>query len=196
MRSAALGDTEVVSYATISRDVGVSAETVKNYYQILQDTLIGRMLPAFTRREKRRVSKSPKFYLFDVGIVNHLAKRGPIRFGSELFGKAYENWLHHELQCHRSYRDLYYDVAYWQVSAQMEVDFVLGDMEVAVEVKGTERVRSDHLKGLRAIIEDHPNIRQRILVCCEKIPRKTDDGILIIGHDEFIERLWAGDIIS
>ncbi|MCX6123381.1 MAG: DUF4143 domain-containing protein [Proteobacteria bacterium] len=196
LRSAAIGDTEVTSYATIARDVGISAETVKNYYQILEDTLIGRMLPAFARREKRRVSKSPKFYLFDVGIVNNLAKRGKLSLGSELFGKAYENWFYHELQCHRAYCDLYYDVAYWQISAQTEVDFILGDMEVAIEVKGTERVRSDHLKGLRAILEDHPNIRQRILVCCETISRKTEDGILIIGHDEFLERLWSGEIIS
>jgi predicted AAA+ superfamily ATPase len=195
LRVAAISDTGVISYSTIARDCGIDAETVRNYFQILEDTMIGRKLEAYTRQEKRRVTKAPKFYLFDVGVVNGLAKRGKIQQGSELFGKAYENWIAHELHCHRAYSELYYDLSYWQISGA-EVDFILGDMEVAVEVKGMERVRKDHLKGLRAIIEDHANIRKRILVCCEQQSRMTEDGILILNHLDFIDQLWAGELIG
>ena len=196
LRAAALGDTDQISYSTIARDCGVNADTIKNYYQILTDTMLGSMLPSFTRREKRRISKSPKFYLFDVGIVNALAKRGHISLGSEVFGKAFENWFFHELNCHRNYSELHYDLAFWRLTTQVEVDFILGDMEVALEVKGTDRVRKDHLEGLRTIIEDHPNIRSRFLVCCETKKRVTEDGIVIINAIEFLDMLWAGQIIS
>lgn len=123
LRAAALGDTDQVSYSTIARDCVVNADNVKNYYQILTDTMLGSMLPSFTRREKRRISKSPKFYLFDVGIVNALAKRGNISLGNEVFGKAFENWFFYELNCHRNYSELHYDLAYWRLTTQVEVYF-------------------------------------------------------------------------
>jgi predicted AAA+ superfamily ATPase len=196
LRAAALGDTEQVSYSTIGRDCGVNSDTVKNYYQILTDTMLGSMLPSYTRREKRRISKAPKHYFFDVGIVNALAKRGKITFGNELFGKAFENWIYHELNCHRNYSELFYDLSFWKLTTQIEVDFILGDMEVAIEVKGTDRVRKDHLEGLRAITQDHPNIKSRYLICCEAKKRVTEDGIIIINALEFLDLLWSGEIIS
>lgn len=69
-------------------------------------------------------------------------------------------------------------------------------MEVALEVKGTDRVRKDHLECLRTIIEVNPNIRSRFLVCCEAKKRVTDDGIAIINALEFLDMLWAGQIVS
>jgi predicted AAA+ superfamily ATPase len=196
LRAAALGDTDQVSYSTIARDCGVNADTVKNYYQILTDTMLGSMLPSFTQREKRRISKAPKFYLFDVGIVNALAKRGKISLGNEVFGKAYENWIFHELNCHRAYSELYYDLSFWKLTTNAEVDFILGDMEVAIEVKGTDRVRKDHLEGLRTIVEDHSKIKKRFLICCERKKRVTEDGIVVTNALEFLEMLWAGEVIS
>ena len=175
---------------------GSSVRKLRNYYEILEDTLIGRMLPAYMRREKRRIVKASKFYMFDVGIVNALAKRGPIEPGSELFGKAFENWIFHELNCHRAYSGLYYDLSYWRLTTKLEVDFIVGDMDVAIEVKGTNRIRSDHLKGLRGVIEDHPAIKKRIVVCLEDNKRQTDDGILIVNYREFLKMLWNGDVIK
>lgn len=196
LRAAALGATDQISYSTIARDCGVNADTVKSYYQILSDTMLGSLLPSFTQREKRRISKSPKHYMFDLGIVNALAKRGPITLGSEVYGKAFENWMCHELKCHQNYSELYYDLAFWKLTTQIEVDFILGDMEVAIEFKGTDRVRKDHLNGLRSIIEDHPNIKNRYLICCEVKKRVTEDGIIIVNALEFLDMLWTGQIIS
>jgi len=192
--AAVLSDAELVNYSTIARDCGVSSPAVKEYFQILVDTLLGRYLPAYTRRPKRRVIQAPKFYFADVGVVNLLARRGRLEPGGELFGKALENWVFHELSAHREYSELYYDLSYWRLPSGIEVDFVLGDMRVAVEAKATARVTSDHLRGLREVFTEHPKIRRRVLVCLEETPRRTEDGILVLPALRFTQMLWQGEL--
>lgn len=196
LNAAALSDGELVNFSTIARDCGISSPTVKEYFQILVDTLIGRFLPAHTARPKRRVIQSPKFYFADVGVVNHLAKRGTVRPGSELFGKAFENWVLHELSAHRSYSELFYDLSYWRLAGGTEVDFIVNDMELAIEAKSTARVTADHLKGLRELGKDHPRVKRKILVCLEERARLTEDKIEILPHATFTRRLWDGDLMA
>ena len=133
---AALSDGDVVNYTTVARDTGVSSQTVRGYFEILEDTLLGRFLPAYRRRPKRRVVAAPKFYFTDVGVVNFLAKRGTLQPGGELFGKAFENWVFHELCCYNAYRARYADFFYWRLSSGIEVDFVVNHIDCAVEAKG------------------------------------------------------------
>ena len=101
---AALSDGEIVNFSNIARECGVSSHTAKSHFQILEDTLLGRWLPAYRKRPKRRVIGAPKFYFADVGVVNRLARRGELLPGSELYGKAFENWVFHELSAFVSYR--------------------------------------------------------------------------------------------
>lgn len=196
LSAAALSDTQLVNYSTIARECGVSAPAVKEYFQILIDTMLGRFLDAYRKRPKRRVIGASKFYFSDVGVVNHLAKRGRLAPGSELFGKAFENWVFHELSAHRVYSDLYYDLSYWRLASGIEVDFVVNDMELAIETKSSPRIHSDHLRGLREIIKDHPKLKRRIVVSLEERARKTEDGIEILPYSVFIKQLWAGVIIK
>lgn len=191
---AALSDTEPVSYSTIARETGVSSNTVKAHYAILEDTLIGRWLPAYRRRPKRRVTVAPKFYFADVGVVNHLARRGPVEPRSELYGKAFENWVFHELSAHNAYTNAFAQLSYWRLTTGVEVDFIVNDMQLAIEAKATHKVTSHHLKGLRELRKDHPGVDERIVVCLEDTPRRTDDGILILPASDFIQRLSAGDL--
>jgi len=186
---AALSDTELVNFSTIARDCGVSSHTIKGYFQILEDTLLGRWLPAYTKRPKRRVIAAPKFYFADVGVVNHLTKRGDVKPGSELYGKAFENWVFHELCAHNAYREAFATLAYWRLAGGTEVDFVVNDMQVAIEAKAAGKISSDHLKGLRAVTQDHRRIKKRVVVCLEPKPRRTEDGILILPATEFSQRL-------
>ncbi len=88
---AALTNGELVNYNNIASECGVSAPTVKEYFQILEDTLIGRYLPAFRGRAKRRLIGAPKFFFFDIGIVAYLTRRGRVEEGAELFGRAFEH---------------------------------------------------------------------------------------------------------
>ncbi len=190
---AALSDTELVNFSTIARECGVSSHTIKQYFQILEDTLLGRWLPAYTKRPKRRVIAAPKFYFADVGVVNHLARRGMLRVGSELYGKAFENWVFHELSAYNAYSEAFAHLSYWRLTSGIEVDFIVNDVQVALEAKATGKVTADHLRGLRNIAQDHPRVRQRLVVCLEPKPRRTEDGILILPAREFCARLQAGD---
>ena len=190
---AALSDSEIVNFSNIARECGVSSHTTKSHFEILKDTLLGRWLPAYRKRPKRRVIRAPKFYFVDVGVVNRLAKRGELLPGSELYGKAFENWVFHELSAFVSYREFDGELSYWRLASGIEVDFVLGVMQVAIEAKSSERITRGHLKGLRTLKEDHPNVERRIVVCREPRARKTEDGIEILPVASFVRKLWAGD---
>lgn len=186
--AAALSDGDLVNFANIARDCGVSGPTVKGHFGILEDTLLGRWLPGFTKRPKRRVVASPKFYFSDVGVVNHLAKRGLVQPGGELFGKAFENWVFHELVAGNAYQEAGADLHYWRLASGIEVDFIVGNMTVAIEAKATARITSDHFNGLRHLHADHPKAR-RIVVCLESKRRITDDGIEVWPVKVFIDEL-------
>lgn len=191
---AAITNGELVNYANIASECGVSAPTVKEYFQILEDTLIGKMLPAYRRRAKRRIIAAPKFYFFDLGIVAYLTRRGKVLPGSELFGKALEHFIWMELSAHSSYSEQYYPISYWRTSSGIEVDFILGDHEVAVEVKSSQMVTDRHLNGLRAFKEDY-KARRLIAISLDPKPRKTSEGIDILPWDEFLRRLWNNKIM-
>ena len=124
-----------------------------------------------------------------------LTKRGRLEPGSELFGKAFENWVFHELSAHQSYSSST-TVAYWRLSGGTEVDFIVNDMQAAVEAKATARVTADHLRGLREVARDHPRLKRKVLVCLEERARTTEDGIEILPHAAFAERLWSGELVG
>lgn len=187
---AAISDTEPINFSNIARDCSISSPTVKEYFQILTDTLIGSWLPGYTKKPKRRVIASDKFYFSDLGVVNFLAKRGELTQGSELFGKAFENWLCHELLTHSQYTSKFYDLSYWKLASGTEVDFIINDMEFAIEAKSGSKITDNHLKGLRELKNDNPKIKRCIVVCTESKKRKTPDGIEIMPYKDFIDLLW------
>ena len=195
LEAAALADTEMVRYSNVAQDCGVSSQTVKAYYGILEDTLLGRWLAAWRKRPKRRVARMPKFYFADVGVVNRLARRGALRPGSELFGKAFENWVFHELGANLTYGRSEERLSYWRLAGGAEVDFIIGEMRVAIEAKAAARIGSRHLKGLRSLVDDHPEVRRRVVVCLEPRPLRTDDGIEILPVSDFLDQLWSGTLL-
>src|SRR5204862_2593139 len=121
------------------------------------------------------------------------AQRGEMRPGSELYGKAFENWIFHELSSHNAYSEAFAHFSYWRLASGIEVDFVVNDMSVAIEAKASAKVSADHLRGLRALIQDHPKVKNRVLVCLEAKSRRTEDGILVLPAMEFCRRLHNGD---
>ena len=186
---------ELINHANISRDCGVDAKTVKEYFQILCDTLLGRfVLPYKKRQERQVISKAPKFYLFDVGVAGAVAKRRIVEPRGDLFGKAFEHLVFMELVAHASYSELAYQIHFWRTKGGAEVDFVLGGGEVAIEVKGTSRVDDRDLRSLRLFGETH-RPRSSIVVCNESAERVVD-GIRVVPWRSFFQELWEGRIIS
>jgi predicted AAA+ superfamily ATPase len=190
---AALSNGSTVNYSNIARECGLSLPTIKTYFQILEDTLIAQFLPVYQKRAKRRVLHTPKFYFFDLGLVNGLLKRGEITVGTEYFGQALEHFIFQELRAHRHYSGMDYDFSYWRTTSGFEVDFILGNAEVAIEVKGTEEVQSHHLKGLEAFLQEQKP-KRAIVVSLDPRPRKVGN-ILILPVQEFLKELWSGKIL-
>lgn len=190
---AAFSDGEVINYTNIALECGVSNPTVKEYFQILEDTLLARFVPSFRKKPKRRVIESPKFYYFDVGISNFLLKRGKIQPKTELFGKAFEHFVFQELIAHSHYSGKKYPISYWRTTNQIEVDFILGDHEISLEIKSADKVDGHHFKGLQAFAEEYKT-KHSILVTLEEKPRKVGD-ILVLPWRMFLERLWSNELI-
>ncbi len=193
LEAAAFSNGEMVNYTNIGSECGVSHNTVKEYFQILEDTLIGRFVPSFQKKPKRRVILSPKFYYFDVGIANNLLKRGKIEMGSEAFGNSFEHFIYQELYAHSKYTDKNYLISYWRTTSQIEVDFILGNHEVAVEIKGTDNVQSRHIKGLKSFSDEYA-VKKLIIVSNDPVERKIGN-IMVLPWKLFLERLWNNEII-
>ena len=185
---------ELTNYSNIARDCGVDSKTIREYYQILVDTLLGRMVAPFKRRQDRQVlSRISKFYLFDVGVAGSITKRQLNEEKGELFGKAFEHFIFMELSAYNSYNELDYEMNYWRTKSGLEVDFVLGRGEVAIEVKGSTRIDKRDLRSLKAFSEDY-SPRKSLVVCNEREERVHQD-VRIMPWRKFLYDLWDGKII-
>ena len=191
---AALTDGEMVNYQNIATDCGVSANTIKAYFDILQETMIGYYIPAFRNVQKRRLIKAPRFYFFDVGIVNYLCNRRKMEPGSTDFGHGFEHLIVQELMAYLSYTHSRKTISYWRTTSGYEVDIIYGDAEVAIEVKASSEVQSRHLKGLKAFSEEHPAARA-IIVSLDAAYRRINQ-VEVWPVTQFLNALWNGDILN
>ena len=188
MDVAALSDGEMVNYNNIASDCWVSANTVKEYFSILEDTLIGYMIPAYTKTVKRRLIHAPKFYFFDIGVTNYLLHRSNIVRGTNEYGHAFEHFVVQELVAYLKYTRSFDKLTYWRTSTGIEVDAIVGD-KVAIEIKSAEEIQNKHLKGLRAFRDEHSAFRC-VVVSLDVISRTTDDNIEITYIYDFLKKLW------
>lgn len=191
LRIAALTSSELLNYVNVGREAGVSHRVVRTYFQILEDTLLGFRVPPWKASRTRRMIATEKFYLFDVGLSNALARRRP-RMGSAEFGKSFEHFILMELRAYQAYRNPDLPIAFWRTAGGHEVDFLLGEKDLAIEVKGSARVHEGDLRALRALREDGP-VRHRVIVCLEEEPRILESGIEVLPWQMFLHRLWDGD---
>lgn len=194
MEVAALSDGEMVNYTKIASECGVSSKTVKEYFVILQETLLGYMLPAYTKTVKRRVQVAPKFYYFDVGITNYLLHRDPLRRGTAEYGHAFEHLIVQEVMAYMDYSESMKGLSFWHTQNNAyEVDLVVGNAEVALEIKSSDNITTSHLKGLKAFGEEHPDCKL-IVVSLEERPRMMN-GVEIWPAQIFLKRLWEGKVV-
>ena len=188
----ALHSGDELHYQNFSNDSGVKSKTLQNYVEILEDTLIGFRVPPFDRTQKRKAIARSKFYLFDLGVTRVLARRGEVQAGSELFGKAFEQFIVLEIRAALSLLNIDLPLQYWRTKSGFEVDVVLGD-QMALEIKAVPQVQDPHLKGLRALMEEKL-IRKASVVSLDAHRRSTKDGIEIYPWREFLEGLWGGQL--
>lgn len=193
LEAAALTDGEILNYQNIAADCGVSATTVKEYFSILSETMLGYTLPAYSKVMKRRLIQTPKFYFFDVGIVNYLTKRRNMLPGSADFGHAFEHFIIQELIAYIGYNGGEHTLSYWRTASGYEVDAIVDDARIAIEIKSCAEVQSRHLKGLKAFQEEHPQARL-IVVSLDASPRMMN-GVEIWPTVQFLQKLWSKKIV-
>jgi len=193
METAAFSNGEIVVYKNIAQDCGIDYRTVKDYFEILTDTLVGYLIPAFTSTKKRRTIQAPKFYYFDVGIANYLRNRRNIQLGSVDFGHAFEHFIIQELIAYLGYNEKEELLSYWRTNSGYEVDAIIGAGRIAIEIKSVEEIQPRHLKGLKAFQEELPDCRL-IAVSFDSRPRITN-GVEVYPATDFLKKLWNHDII-
>lgn len=186
---AAISNGEIINNNNIAQECGVSATTVNSYFDILEDTLIGYRIPAYTKVVQRRLVQSPRFYFFDVGVANYLMHRVNLVRGTPEYGHAFEHLVIQELIAYMHYTHQHEKISYWRTYAGTEVDVIIGDARIAIEIKSVEEIMPKHLKGLKAFGEEHPNSR-RLIVSHDIIPRRIGE-IECVPINDFFGRLWA-----
>lgn len=190
----AAGHGGLLNYSTVARDCGVSGKTVREYYQILADTLLGHELVPWRKSKKRRLIETSKFFLFDCGVVRALKGMQKIQHGTVEFGQFFEHFLVEEVRAYLSYSEKHLPMSFWRTSTGYEVDLIVGDLNLAVEFKATKQANQADARALHALGEES-RVKQSLLVTLDPVARKLESGVLVLPWREFCQRLWKGELV-
>ncbi|MBL6988231.1 MAG: ATP-binding protein [Bacteriovoracaceae bacterium] len=192
----ALCNSKQLNFTQIGSDTQIPPRTVADYFQVLEDTLIGHILPAFTQTSKRKAMTSAKFYLFDTGLVNALLERSAVRAGTTEFGELFEQFVILEVKAYLSYLRKKAQMFYWRSTSKLEVDLIIQSKShiYAIEIKGKATVSTKDCRGLHAFCEDFPNAKKYV-VTTQSRRIVTKDNVEIISIFDFLDDLWSGKIL-
>lgn len=191
LQGAALANGQLLNFANISSDSGVPAATVREYYSILEDTLLGFSLAPWTKTKKRKAIATAKFYFFDPGVTHTLAQTKSLERNSDLYGRSFEQWIGMELRAWLNDSREDETLSYWRSTHQHEIDFILGD-HTAIEVKATRKISERDLNGLKAFQEER-KFKNYFLVSQDPIPSKKG-SIRCLHWRDFLGMLWGDEI--
>jgi len=178
----------LINFANVASDAQVAPSTVREHYQLLEDTLIGFFLLPWTNSKRRKAISTAKFYFFDTGVTHTLAGTKQLERNSDLFGRSFEHFVAMEIRSALSYRRMRESLRFWRSTHGHEVDFVVGG-RFAVEVKAKARVSERDARGLKAFQEEQA-VRHYYLVSQDRIERKSE-GVEYIYWETFLTRLWG-----
>lgn len=192
LEAAALANGQMINFSEIAKDCEVNPATIREYYAVLEDTLMGFTLPPWTKSKKRKAIQTAKFYFFDVGVVHALDGTESLDRNSDLYGRSFEHFIAMELRAYLSYAGSKNALSYWRSVHDQEVDFVLGD-KVAIEVKSSRQISDKHFNGLKALQEEKI-VRSFYLITQDPLPAKRY-GIHCLPWTLFLKKLWAGELM-
>ncbi len=193
LQSAAATNGMLLNYSNAAREAGVSVKTIREYYQILEDTLIGRQLPPWRKGRKRRLIETSKFFFFDTGIVSALLGYKKLTPGTREYGRAFEHFILQECWAYRHYSGKDFPISFWRTASGSEVDLILGEADAALEIKSATDV-GERTRGIHLFREEVP-CRKTFIVSKEPLPRRIGSEITVLPWQVFCEMLWAGEVI-
>ena len=191
LKLAALTNGQMLNFAKIASDTAVAATTIREYYKILEDTLIGTMVEAWQDSTKRKAITTAKFYFFDCGVVHRIQDVRALERNSDLYGRAFEHWMFTEISAYLSYTRSLDSLRYWRSTTQFEVDFLIGS-EAAIEVKATTKVQKADVKNLLALQEE--GVFKRYYLVTHDPVETLKDGVYFLHWRSFLERLWSNKL--
>ena len=187
LRVMALSNGNVLNMAKVANDAQVAVSTVSGHVEILADTLLGALLPPWTSSQKRKATRTAKFYFFDTGVTRVLAGLARIERNSHAYGNSFEQFIWMELRAYLSYTRKKLPLTYWHSRQGQEVDFLVGE-ELAIEVKATRAVTNRDFKGLRALAEEGI-FKKFYLISHDKMNSRS--GQFVATHwQTFLDDLW------
>lgn len=190
---ASLSNGQLLNFSEIANDAQLAPSTVREYYSLLEDTLIGFLLPPWTKSKKRKAIQTAKFYLFDIGVAHALSNIAHLDRHSDLYGSAFEHFIGMELRACLGYSRSADEMQFWRSVNKQEVDYVIGD-HTAIEVKSTRKISAKHLVGLKALQEEKI-CKNYYLVSQDEIS-VNKEGIHCLPWPVFLRELWDGKIIG
>lgn len=185
---AAANDGETVNFHNIARICSLSAKTVQQYYQILEDTFLAFKLPAWSKSARRRLVSHPRFYFFDTGVTNSLAHTLGGQLNPQIRGRRFEQFVICQLMSFIHYNRLDIQPYYWRTNHGAEVDVLICKglkIVCALEIKSSKNIAGESLSGMKSFIEDNPGIPSYVLGS-EQNRRLLDKNITVINWDNFI----------
>lgn len=169
---------QVLNFSKIAREIGTSVPTVQSYFQILDDTLIGMILPPWQRSVRKRQVGNPKFYLFDTGVLRAYLNQldVPIIPGTYAFGALFEHFVINEVHRRLSYKVNSFQLSFLRTASGVEIDLIIeqsGRQTVLVEIKSKSQISRQDVRQLEQILSDVPNSRA---YCLSRDPKVRQIG--------------------
>jgi len=192
LKTIALANGEMINFTKLANDCQVPPSTVTEYVGLLEDTLVGFLLPAWTESKKRKAIRTGKFYFFDPGVTHMLAGTETLDRNSNLYGKSFEQFIFMELRAYLSYTRKKISLTYWRSKNGYEVDFLVGT-RTAIEVKASQKVSKNDFKGLKYLNEE--GVFQNLLLVSQDPVSTRTGNILAIPWQKFLSGLWKDKFI-
>lgn len=191
---AAQMNTQILNYHNIALDTGLDDKTVARFFEILEDTLVARLLEPYHGSVRKRQKLKPKFYLFDTGVARamELSLDEPLQSSTTQFGNLFEQMIVNEFYRLKDYHEKSWNFSYLKTQTDLEIDLIIQKSKtqsVLVEIKSSRLIKEDHLNSLRKLGADFPK-SLKIVLCQESLGRKTADGIHILPWREGLDFIF------
>jgi predicted AAA+ superfamily ATPase len=148
----------LLNTSDLARSLTVSHHTVADHLDVLEAAFMIRRLPPFHANVQKRLTKAPKVYIRDTGVLHFLAG---LRDPGELQawprrGQSFEGHVIEELAGLAAERALRPELFFWRTAAGAEVDLLIrdGNRVVPIEIKLGGTVDRHQVAGLRQCMAD------------------------------------------
>lgn len=194
LKLAASESSNLLNYSNIAREAATSNQSIKEYFQVLEDTLLGAFLEPYNKSTRKRLVKHPKFYLFDNGVRNAILKNlsDEIIPATYTYGVVFEHFIINEVIKLNRYYKKNWDLSFYRSSNDTEVDLIIerpNAPSLAVEIKSSENPSKADLRGLFSFQEIEQDAE---LICVSRAPRAKELGeITVYPWRDFLDKLFS-----